>query len=106
METYGDKSKKASMERKEYLKKSLKAVGVGMKKVADYVVPPKTAEQIEYEKKLKKQTQEEYRKQYLKSAISETKKKAKMAAKAKYDPEMKKKSIKSNEDAMDMIMKL
>ena len=49
---------------------------------------------------------EEYRKQYLKSAISETKKKAKMAAKAKYDPEMKKKSIKSNEDAMDMIMKL
>ena len=96
LDTYGKESKK------EKLKKALKGMATATKKAVDYAIPPKTQDQINFEKELKQKTIKAQREAYLKAAIQESTEKGKKLAKAKYNPQ----SNKPNQDFMDSMMRL
>lgn len=93
-------------EKKMFLKKGLKSLGVGTKKVFNSIFPPKTAEQIAYEKQLKEESEKAYKKEYLKQSIKQSKKKARMMAQQKFNPQMQKDKKAKNQQILDNLMKL
>ena len=101
-ETYGEKK----TNKKEYLKKILKETGGAIKKTADYIVPPKTKEQIEFEKTLKYETEKARREAYLKSAIKESREKGISMAKAKYNPDVISQKKNKDKEILDALMRL
>lgn len=60
-----------------------------IKKSYNVLVPPKTPEQIEFEKKLKAETLQAHREEYLKEAVKQSRIRAKNIAKSKYNPQQK-----------------
>jgi len=103
----GDKTMyEKTMSKKDYLKKGLRVLGTGAKKMADYIVPPKTPEQIAFENELSIKTAAAKRTAYLKSAIAESKKKGSEMAKTKYNPTTKKGMRDKDQQIMDNLMKL
>lgn len=90
---FEDAKKKKKAELKSNLKKvgsnigsNLMSVSSGIMKVANYVVPPKSPEQIAYEKKLREGTQKAHKDAFLKESIRQSKLKAKGMARQKYAP--------------------
>lgn len=108
-EVYGEKKK---MDKKEYLKKILKAIGKGTVKAVNFIVPPKTAEQVAFEKELAAKTQKSQRDAYLKESLKQAKKKGEALAKQKYGHKnnvlgtQSSEAKKKNDDIMDTLMRL
>jgi hypothetical protein len=85
-----EKSKKLKADLKKVgsnMGSNLKSIGSGVMKVANYIVPPKTPEQIAHEQKLRADTQKAQKDAYLKESIRQSKLKGKAMAKKKYAPQ-------------------
>lgn len=90
-----------SEERKSTLKHRLKNIGSGLKRIGQAIVPPKTAEQIAWEKKLKEKTAKAYREEYLKQAVKSSRERARSVVQTK-----SKKQTYNNQAILDNLMRL